>query len=93
MRRFKVWTCGHYTYRLKETASRREDGSYNLPSAEHVFRDYQFSAGHEVHAPAAEQARDVDEVSRAAITHGVNRDEEDDCTAGRTAGLVLGTGR
>ena len=22
MRRFKVWTCGHYTYRLKETVNR-----------------------------------------------------------------------
>jgi nitronate monooxygenase len=52
MRRFKVWTCGHYAFRLKETASRRPDGGYDLPSAEHVFRDYQSSSGYAVHPPA-----------------------------------------
>ena len=43
MRNFDCWTCGHYTYRLKDTTSRLEDGSYRLLSAEHIFRDYQFS--------------------------------------------------
>jgi len=43
MRNFDCWTCGHYTYRLKDTTHRLADGSYQLLSAEHVFRDYQFS--------------------------------------------------
>lgn len=43
MRNFDLWTCGHYTYRLKDTSRRLEDGSYQLLTAEHVFKDYQFS--------------------------------------------------
>ncbi len=43
MRNFDIWTCGHYTYRLKDTTRREDDGSYRLLSAEHVFHDYQFS--------------------------------------------------
>jgi nitronate monooxygenase len=43
MRNFDCWTCGHYTYRLKDTTHRLADGSYQVLSAEHVFRDYQFS--------------------------------------------------
>ncbi len=52
MRDFNIWTCGHYTYRLKDTSVRREDGSYALLSAEHVFRDYQFSTDGQVTLPA-----------------------------------------
>lgn len=37
---YKVWTCGHTVSRLKETTERLPDGSYRLPSAEAVFRDY-----------------------------------------------------
>ncbi|HET9700798.1 MAG TPA: nitronate monooxygenase [Burkholderiales bacterium] len=43
MRNFDIWTCGHYAYRLKDTTRRLPDGSYRILSAEHVFRDYQFS--------------------------------------------------
>ena len=43
MRNFDCWTCGHYTYRLKDTTVREEDGDYRILSAEHVFKDYQFS--------------------------------------------------
>lgn len=52
MRKYKVWTCGHYTYRLKDTAKQNEDGSYQQPSAEHIFKDYQFSTHHEIKKPA-----------------------------------------
>lgn len=52
MRRFKVWTCGHYTYRLKETANPLSDGTYELPSAEHVVHDYLYSTDYQVHRPA-----------------------------------------
>lgn len=51
MRNFKVWTCGHYTYRLKDTTHRQADGSYQLLSAEHVFKDYQFSVDHQIALP------------------------------------------
>ena len=51
MRNFDLWTCGHYTYRLKDTTRRNEDGSYRLLSAEHIFRDYQFSTDNEIALP------------------------------------------
>ena len=52
MRNFKCWTCGHYTYRLKDTTRQLADGSYQLLSAEHVFHDYQFSTDHQIALPA-----------------------------------------
>ena len=52
MTSYNVWTCGHYTYRLKETAHRLEDGTFVLPSAEHIFMDYQFSINQEIRKPA-----------------------------------------
>lgn len=51
MRNFDCWTCGHYTYRLKDTTRRNEDGSYRLLDAEHVFKDYQFSTDHTIALP------------------------------------------
>jgi nitronate monooxygenase len=51
MRNFDCWTCGHYTYRLKDTTRRLADGSYELLSAEHVFRDYQFSIDRKIALP------------------------------------------
>ena len=51
MRNFDIWTCGHYAYRLKDTSRRQPDGSYALLSAEHVFRDYQFSTEHRIALP------------------------------------------
>ena len=53
MRNFECWTCGHYTYRLKDTTHRLDDGSYQVLSAEHVFRDYQFSKGDSINLPSA----------------------------------------
>ncbi|QDX81060.1 nitronate monooxygenase [Denitratisoma sp. DHT3] len=51
MRNFDCWTCGHYTYRLKDTTHRLADGSYQLPTAEQVFRDYQFSKDQRIALP------------------------------------------
>lgn len=51
MRNFDCWTCGHMTYRLKDTTRRLEDGSYQILSAEHVFRDYQFSTDGKIALP------------------------------------------
>ena len=53
MRNFDIWTCGHYTYRLKDTTHRLDDGSYQLLSAEQVFQDYQFSTEGKIAVPAA----------------------------------------
>ena len=52
MRNFNCWTCGHLTYRLKDTTRKLADGTYALLSAEHVFRDYQFSVDHQIALPA-----------------------------------------
>jgi hypothetical protein len=52
MRNFNCWTCGQTTYRLKDTTHRLEDGSYQILSAEHIFKDYQFSVDQKVSLPA-----------------------------------------
>jgi nitronate monooxygenase len=54
MRNFEIWTCGQLTWRLKDTSVRKADGTYQLLSAEHVFRDYQFSTDEQVRLPEAE---------------------------------------
>ncbi|MCL2635032.1 MAG: nitronate monooxygenase [Betaproteobacteria bacterium] len=52
MRNFEIWTCGQLTWRLKDTTHRLPDGSYQLLTAEHIFKDYQFSIGQQVALPA-----------------------------------------
>jgi nitronate monooxygenase len=54
MRNFDLWTCGHLTYRLKDTTRQAADGSYRILSAEHVFHDYQFSTDNKVALPATD---------------------------------------
>ncbi|USX19235.1 nitronate monooxygenase [Oxalobacteraceae bacterium OTU3REALA1] len=54
MRNFNCWTCGHYTYRLKDTTHKKPDGEYQLLSAEHVFKDYQFSVDNQIALPEKE---------------------------------------
>lgn len=54
MRNFDLWTCGHLTYRLKDTTHKRADGSYQILSAEHIFKDYQFSTDQKLALPAQE---------------------------------------
>lgn len=56
MRNFDCWTCGHLTYRLKDTTRQRADGSYQILSAEHIFHDYQFSTDNKIALPEAEAA-------------------------------------
>ncbi|MDX8400618.1 MAG: nitronate monooxygenase [Gallionellaceae bacterium] len=51
MRNYKCWTCGHYTYRLKDTTNKLADGSYQVLSAEHIFNDYQFSTDNKIALP------------------------------------------
>jgi nitronate monooxygenase len=56
MRNFKCWTCGALTYKLKDTTHKREDGTYQILSAQHVFEDYQFSVNNEIALPVKEEA-------------------------------------
>jgi NAD(P)H-dependent flavin oxidoreductase YrpB (nitropropane dioxygenase family) len=51
MRNFKCWTCGHYTYRLKDTTHKLDDTRYQMLTAEHVFLDYQFSVDNQIALP------------------------------------------
>ena len=51
MARYDCWTCGHTTYRLKDTTNRLPDGSWQLPKAEEIFLDYQFSKNQEIRRP------------------------------------------
>jgi nitronate monooxygenase len=51
MRNFECWTCGHYTYRLKDTTRLGPDGAYEILAAEHVFHDYQYSKGNAISLP------------------------------------------
>jgi nitronate monooxygenase len=54
MRNFDIWTCGQTTWRLKDTSLRYPDGTYQLLTAEHVFKDYQFSTDNQVALPEPE---------------------------------------
>lgn len=53
MRNFDLWTCGQLTYRLKDTTRKLPDGSYQMLTAEHIFKDYQFSIDQQVALPGA----------------------------------------
>jgi len=54
MANYDCWTCGHTTYRLKETTNRLANGLWQLPKAEDIFRDYQFSSDHTIRLPERE---------------------------------------
>ena len=51
MAKYDCWTCGHTTYRLKETTNRMADGTWQLPPAEDIFLDYQHSEDHSIRLP------------------------------------------
>ena len=51
MQLYQCYTCGHYVYRLKDTTNRLPDGTYQILSAEHVFKDYQFSTDNQILKP------------------------------------------
>ncbi len=64
MRNFAIWTCGHYTYRLKDTTRLLPDGSYELLTTEHVFHDYQYSKDYEILLPKSSCPPEADPVRR-----------------------------
>jgi len=65
-RKFNIWTCGHYVYRLKDTTHKLENGKYQLLSAEEVFRDYQFSKDHTIKIPEQKEPFSSDVTLAAA---------------------------
>ena len=65
-RKFSIWTCGHYVYRLKDTTHKLENGKYQLLSAEEVFRDYQFSKDHTIKIPEQKEPFSSDVTLAAA---------------------------
>ena len=54
MANYDCWTCGHTTYRLKETTNLLPNGKWQLPTAEDIFYDYQFSRDHSIMRPEPE---------------------------------------
>ncbi len=56
MRNYNCWTCGHYTYRLKDTTHKLANGDYQILSAEHVFKDYQFSVDDAIALPEKQES-------------------------------------
>ncbi|NTW57125.1 MAG: nitronate monooxygenase [Chlorobiaceae bacterium] len=54
MANYDCWTCGHTTYRLKETTNLLPNGKWQLPRASDVFLDYQFSTDHSIKLPEPE---------------------------------------
>ena len=65
-RKFTIWTCGHYVYRLKDTTHKLENGKYQLLRAEEVFRDYQFSKDHTIKIPEQKEPFSSDVTLAAA---------------------------
>lgn len=55
MHNYGVWTCGDTVSRLKTTSHKREDGSYQLLTAEQVFNDYLRSEGDDIKLPPKEE--------------------------------------
>jgi len=64
-RKFRIWTCGHNVYRLKDTTHKLDNGEYQLLRAEEVFHDYQFSKDHKIKLPERKDTNSS-EVSLAA---------------------------
>ncbi len=52
--KYNTYTCGHYTYRLKDTTRLLENDTYQVLTAEHVFNDYLHSADHKIAIPDSE---------------------------------------
>lgn len=46
--KMSCFTCGHYVFRLKETTTELADGTFYLPAAEEVLRDYLYSTNHQI---------------------------------------------
>lgn len=52
--KFSCYTCGHNVYRLKDTTVQQADGSFLLPTAQHIIEDYLSSVDHQIRLPKVE---------------------------------------
>ena len=52
--KYNCYTCGHYAYRLKDTTVQLPDGTFYLPTAEHIFNDYLYSEENRIVLPTVE---------------------------------------
>ena len=57
MKAYRTWTCGHLTYRLKETTNMLSDGTFQQPTVEDIFNDYRYSVDHQIILPPMEDDR------------------------------------
>lgn len=51
---YDCYTCGQNAYRLKDTSVELSDGSYFIPTAEHIFNDYRFSTENQINLPTVD---------------------------------------
>ena len=63
------YTCGHNVFRLKDTSIKKPDGTYQLLTTEHVFKDYQFSRDHQILLPEPETEASLEGAAGAGILH------------------------
>ncbi len=52
--KYNTYTCGHYTYRLKDTTNKLASGEYQTLPAEHIINDYLHSTDHKIALPPLE---------------------------------------
>lgn len=52
MKSYGTWTCGHMTYRLKDTTNLLPDNTYQQLTVEEVIHDYMQSTDHQIILPA-----------------------------------------
>lgn len=57
MRGYRTWTCGHLTYRLKETTHQYSNGEFQMLTAEDVFNDYRYSTNDKIQLPYSKVAQ------------------------------------
>lgn len=53
--KFNCYTCGHNVFRLRDTTLQNPDGSFVLPTAEHIILDYLQSEDHSIRLPTSAQ--------------------------------------
>jgi nitronate monooxygenase len=68
MRHYNTWTCGHTTYRLKETTHHLADGCYQVLSVADVFNDYRFSTDHRITLPPLIEASALNSDNNARVS-------------------------
>ncbi len=69
---FNTYTCGQNVHRLKQTTVKLPDGSFYIPSAEHIFNDYIYSKNNEVLLPEPSSDTKEDDLSKLVTVEHTN---------------------